>query len=66
MKDNMKRAMIRPKAGIGFDDPFIKGSDYWYPRWTSGNHTRHKLQKKERRRARHNMKQQLKRDCADW
>lgn len=66
MKDYMKRKMIKPKAGTGFDDPFLKWSDYYYQRWTSGNHGRRELQKKERRRARHNMKQQLKSDCMDW
>ena len=63
MKDNMKSAMIRPKAGTGFNDPFIKWSDYY---GCGHKEQRRKIQKKERRRARHNMKQQLKTDCADW
>lgn len=63
MKDNMKREMIRPKAGTGFNDPFIKWSDYY---GCGHKEQRRKIQKKERRRARRNMKQQLKTDCADW
>lgn len=63
MKDNMKREMIRPKAGTGFDDPFIKGSDYY---GCGHNEQRRKIQKKERRRARRNMKQNLSRSFIEW
>ena len=63
MKDNMKREMIRPKAGTGFNDPFIKGSDYY---GCGHNEQRRKIQKKERRRARRNMKQDLSRSFIEW
>ena len=63
MKDNMKREMIRPKAGTGFNDPFIKGSDYY---GCGENEQRRKFQKKERRRARRNMKQDLSRSFIEW
>ena len=43
MKDNMKRAMIKPKAGTGFDDPFIKWSDYY---GCGHKEQRRKIQKK--------------------
>ena len=62
----MRRKMAKAKVGLGYSDPFAKWSDYYYPRWTHGNHMRSKLKKLEKRRARHNMKQQLKLDCMDW